>query len=905
MASVFTYDPDPPRVSSPWSTSAGATPLLGPADWEIQGGYAEDDAPEPVQLSDYRITKLEAEPQEGPIEYKLHLLLRPRRSFSTSSTGHRVSGSHQSKTRTTLSEYVLGSQSKGASPTPMPSNQSRQNRLQNLTTQLLWRLQQSSPYHSSSKADLVLPTLPEAALGFTTSVRSGKVLAGLEESHGALYEIGVSDDGTFVGITKEEMEESLVNLRSMAASLGCKVQVLRNVIVGDCEWKEESLTANGVCRKAHKENLWVAEALVIPNTCSAQNESNLTSAVSRRGYHSLSEGQSVEAMVEDIESQTAQLRISLTGGTTSGKSSLLGTLTTSTMDNGRGKSRLSLLKHRHEIASGITSSVAPELIGYQFQYPESSGVDDGTRIINYGAGNVSSWTDIHHRAEGGRLVFLADSAGHPRYRRTTVRGLVSWAPHWTICCVAADDDEDPTGRVGATASAEEVLGEASAHIDLSKAHLNFCLKLRLSLVVVVTKFDLASKSGLKQTLTKILSSIKDAGRQPVLLTINTNVNHDLALEKIPISSEETVQKMLQSSISSDITSLVPIVLTSAVTGNGVGTLHALLRHLPIPPSPVAMEGQFKGALTDACALFHIDEVFTKIEQSRVCGSQDSDFVVDSSYVLSGYLRYGRLSVGDEMDIGPFAQDMIGEEGRQLEIHRTGFSSAHLVAESAAGQAERQLHSGDSSHQRASARGSCALPIEGWYRVRILSIRNLRLPVRYLLADQVGTIGIAYCDGSRSPTQRIRKGMVLGHSRRKRHDDNLIAYDRFSASFIDEGVALLPIGSLVTMYVASIRASTKIIGIEGPLVKPYTSRIEPQVVDDVFGFDDSGSDDGGVEIPTEAKAQRCVEMTFQFVTYREWVETGTQVLLMPGGSDRREKYNARLEGYVGRITEAIA
>lgn len=62
---------------------------------------------------------------------------------------------------------------------------------------------------------------------------------------------------------------------------------------------------------------------------------------------------------------TQQLRITLTGPTTSGKSSLLGTLSTATLDNGRGKSRLSLLKHRHEIESGVTSSVAQELIGYK------------------------------------------------------------------------------------------------------------------------------------------------------------------------------------------------------------------------------------------------------------------------------------------------------------------------------------------------------------------------------------------------------------------------------------------------------------------------------------------------------------------------------------------------------------
>ena len=903
MASIFTYDPDPPRVSSPWSTPGAATPLLGPVDWESQEGSA--DVPEPIQLSECGITKLEAEPQEGPIEYKLHLLLRQRRSFTNSSTGHRVSGSHQSKPRSSLSEYASSSLHKRASPGPVSNTQSRQNRLQNLTTQLLWRLQQSSPYHSSSKADLVLPVLPETALDLSTPMRPGKVLAGLEESQGALYEIGVSDDGTFVGITKDEMEESLMNLRSMAASLGCKVQILRNVIVGNCEWTEEFLTAQGSCSKVHTESLWVAEALVLPNTHFVQKGSGLTSAFLKGSRLPMSQDRSVEATVKNTESQTAQLRVSLTGSTTSGKSSLLGTLTTSTLDNGRGKSRLSLLKHRHEIASGITSSVALELIGYQARSPKSYDDDDdnenSAQIINYGTGNISSWTDIHHRAEGGRLVLLTDSAGHPRYRRTTVRGLVSWAPHWTICCVAADDDEDSAGHVGATASAQDVLGEGSAHIDLSKAHLEFCLKLGLSLIVVVTKFDLASKAGLKQTLTKVLSLVKDAGRRPVLLPVDTNVTPDT----IPLSSEETVQNMLESCTNIDLANLVPIVLTSAVAGNGVGTLHALLRYIPILSQPLAIEGPYERELTEEDALFHIDEVFTKTEQTAVGVSQDSDFIVESSYVLSGHLRRGRLRIGDELYIGPFAPDVVGEEARRSEMYRaTSSTLGHLTTESGRGQVVRRQLSGNFTSLGPSATRADSTLTEGWHQVRILSIRNLRLPVRHLLTDQVGTIGIVFSDGSRSPTQRIRKGMILGHPRRDKYHDNLIAYGGFSACFKDLGISLLPIGASIIIYVASVRSSAKIISIEGPSAQPHRSKSKSIESDDMFGFDDSGSDDGGVGISSEHEVGRCVEVTFQFTTYREWLEVGTQVLVMPGGSDRRGESNARLEGYVGKITEAI-
>jgi GTPase len=122
-----------------------------------------------------------------------------------------------------------------------------------------------------------------------------------------------------------------------------------------------------------------------------------------------------------------QLRLSVTGATMSGKSSLLGTLSTATLDNGRGKSRLSLLKHRHEIASGMTSSVTQELIGYRDV--DKYGQLSTSQVVGYGSRDVSSWIDIHSSVEAatnGRLIILSDSAGHPRFRRTTVRGIVGW-----------------------------------------------------------------------------------------------------------------------------------------------------------------------------------------------------------------------------------------------------------------------------------------------------------------------------------------------------------------------------------------------------------------------------------------------------------------------------------------------
>jgi len=154
---------------------------------------------------------------------------------------------------------------------------------------------------------------------------------------------------------------------------------------------------------------------------------------------------------------------------------LLGTLSTATLDNGRGKSRLSLLKHRHEIASGVTSSVAQELLGYH-----------GENVINYASGNVNTWTDLHFLSKSGRLVFVSDSAGHWRYRRTIVRGLIGWAPHWIFLCIGADGSDS-------SASGEDTGQESSAaglYVDFAKAHLELCLKLDRPLAVVITKYVL-------------------------------------------------------------------------------------------------------------------------------------------------------------------------------------------------------------------------------------------------------------------------------------------------------------------------------------------------------------------------------------------------------------------------------
>lgn len=47
-----------------------------------------------------------------------------------------------------------------------------------------------------------------------------------------------------------------------------------------------------------------------------------------------------------------------------GKSSMLGVLVKGDLDDGRGKARVNLFRHKHEIETGRTSSVGMEIMGF-------------------------------------------------------------------------------------------------------------------------------------------------------------------------------------------------------------------------------------------------------------------------------------------------------------------------------------------------------------------------------------------------------------------------------------------------------------------------------------------------------------------------------------------------------------
>lgn len=858
MASVFTYDPDPPRVSSPWILAEDADGSQGSGAAVTQTPFQ----PQTGLLSEYGVTKLGPEPQTGPIEYKLHLLLRSRRSYVYMSTVDRNSD------RLHAPPPGDGSVPYSASPTPATSNQPRQERLQRLTTQLLWRLQQSSPYHASSSREVKIPRLPDGRADADVSNPYGTQIPGLEESQGALYEIGVFDDGTLIGLTKDELDESIATLRIMAASLGCGVTVMRMVIVGECEWIElaepDGNATQTPAQVSKQGKLWVAEALITPNSELQRSKPLIDAESSGESANGTPLQSSVSATVPGrTKSTTPQLRVTLTGPIASGKSSLLGTLSTGTLDNGRGKSRLSLLKHRHEMASGMTSSIAQELIGYKDKL-----------IFNFSHRNIESWLDIHDYSSHGRLVFMSDSGGHPRYRHTVFRGLMNWAPHWMVLCIAADDAE-------VTSRAHDVAAPTpdSGDTDLVKAHLDLSLKLDVPLAIVITKLDLASKVSLQKTMTKILGAIRDANRIPKLLQPDQQPRDELS--EIPQADWDKARGLVETMTEDgDLLKHVPIVFTSVLKGIGIGLVHALLASLPLPPTPTpySSTGATSPQPEQPKNLFHIDDTFS------LPRSFDDSLTSQEGVIVSGHVRLGSFSVGQTIVVGPFSSGHAADRlsGREYQSSPDDRGSPALQA---------MLNEHVNTTKGDGAQISSAA--DEWQKGRIVSIRNLRLPVGTLEAGQVGSIGLVFESNQNeltplTDTPQIRRGMVIVTSSTNTpgSEPPIQSCRGFTAMFDEDVAQFPPPGTVVNVLFACVRTAARIVDVS---------------VQQCDGAGEMKSGDAAGAVNSEKTSSMKGVMTkvsVELIHSRKWAELGSSVIIMGNGSQD----GSGLQGFVGKITD---
>lgn len=217
-----------------------------------------------------------------------------------------------------------------------------------------------------------------------------------------------------------------------------------------------------------------------------------------------------------------ETRIAVVGNVDAGKSTMLGVLVKGGLDDGRGKARVNLFRHKHEIESGRTSSVGMEIMGFDTKGDVVAATVPGRKL---------SWEEIGKRSVSelrewrvktamltvvqAKVIGFSDLAGHERYLRTTVFGLLSSEPNYCLLMVAANN-----GLVG-----------------MSKEHLGIALALNVPVMVVITKIDICPPQILQQTITQLTKILKSPGARKIPVFIkNREECINTAVSPSPASS---------------------------------------------------------------------------------------------------------------------------------------------------------------------------------------------------------------------------------------------------------------------------------------------------------------------------------------------------------------------------------
>uniref|UniRef100_A0A3B4YSC2 GTP binding protein 2 n=1 Tax=Seriola lalandi dorsalis TaxID=1841481 RepID=A0A3B4YSC2_SERLL len=335
----------------------------------------------------------------------------------------------------------------------------------------------------------------------------------LQEGRGeAVYQIGVEDNGMLVGLSEEDMRASLKTLHRLAEKIGADITVLREREV-DYDSDEPRKIAEVLIRK-------------VPD-----------------------------------DQQFLDLRVAVLGNVDSGKSTLLGVLTQGELDNGRGRARLNLFRHLHEIQTGRTSSISFEILGFN-----SKG-----EVVNYSESRTAE--EICESAS--KMITFIDLAGHHKYLKTTIFGLTSYCPDFAMLVVSAN-----TGIAGTT-----------------REHLGLAMALKVPIFIVISKVDLCTRATVERTVRQLERVLKQPGCNKVPMVVS--------------STDDAVTAAQQFAQSPNIT---PIFTLSSVSGESLDLLKVFFNIIP-PLSNSKEQEELMQQLTE----FQVDEIYTVPEVGTVVG----------------------------------------------------------------------------------------------------------------------------------------------------------------------------------------------------------------------------------------------------------------------------------------------
>ncbi|KAK4519019.1 Cut9-interacting protein scn1 [Mucor velutinosus] len=363
--------------------------------------------------------------------------------------------------------------------TSISDHKEQQTLVDNMLDSLINSTQENSGSTKALKEILLNPTQQD--IDHLTHLISTRIDQGRGET---LFEIGLEEDGSSMNLTQDEYNKCIETIRTVTDKLQADFANIDELNTLDPTAKPANSTASDV-------------------------------------YHLMirKRPQSVQDLLE--------IRVAVVGNVDAGKSTMLGVLTKGVLDDGRGKARVNLFRHKHEIESGRTSSVGGEILGF----------DAASRPILH-TGKKANWEEITDKA--AKVLSFVDLAGHEKYLKTTVFGMTGSAPEFAMLMVGAN-----AGMIG-----------------MSKEHLGLALSLGIPVLVVITKIDRCPTHVLEKTIKELTSILKSKSCRKIPLFVQNN--HDVVMTAQNFVSER----------------LCPIFQVSNVTGQGLDLVRNFLNILP-------------------------------------------------------------------------------------------------------------------------------------------------------------------------------------------------------------------------------------------------------------------------------------------------------------------------------------
>ena len=373
----------------------------------------------------------------------------------------------------------------------------------------------------------------------------------LDAGNGTTYYIlGVYDDGTPCSATPEELEETLNIIKTTAQEADARVTNM------------ETFNRNGTFMRV--------------------------------------------TIQQEGKDRKKHLIVGTIGHVDHGKSTLLGSLTTGSPDDGKGKTRVFSDFLPHEIERGLSAELSHLIYGF---------TQDGKPILMK---NPLDKKEMAHLIEKCyKFISFVDCPGHAPWLRTAIRGILGQKIDYALLTISAEDGITP----------------------ITKEHMGIAYGMNYPVIVIITMVDKVSREKVRKIEKDLFRLVRSVGHIPYRLEEKSDID---------TIAERVVDGLL-----------TPVIGTSAITMEGMDLLHYLLFKLPSTASEEEYKRPFLLFIDKAFSVRGAGTVVTgtvsqgviKKGQDLLLGPIDANFrKVRALSIMQHHYLMNQATVGDLIGI---------------------------------------------------------------------------------------------------------------------------------------------------------------------------------------------------------------------------------------------------------------